>query len=158
MVSQCVGGECQCGCGRRERGEEVMEKRGFRLCTNRWHSTLLWLATVTQTETGLTVHAFTSEESRKLMIKLPFSPFFSVFWLLLLAGLLWVEWQHHSGWKLTLLGLTAHCIHDFNKKTPTSTNWFVRSQVSFHLHCICVCMYLFIAVMSAVTKSQSRAY
>lgn len=42
------------------------DERGFRLCTNRWHSTLLWLATVTQTKTGLKAHAFTSEENRKL--------------------------------------------------------------------------------------------
>lgn len=48
------------------------EERGFRLCANRWHSTLLWLATVTQTKTGPEAHALTSERNRKLDNKTSF--------------------------------------------------------------------------------------
>lgn len=46
------------------------EESGCRLCTNRWHSTLLWLATVTQTKTGLeALCIYTPNQTGSWMIK-----------------------------------------------------------------------------------------
>lgn len=68
------------------------EERGFRLCANRWHSTLLWLATVTQTKTSLEAHVFASERNRKLDDKTSFF-FQSSGYFCLSAALSVEEWK-----------------------------------------------------------------
>lgn len=57
------------------------EDGGFSLCTNRWHSTLLWLAIVTRTKTGPEARVFASQWNRKLEKKKGFFSLLVIFCL-----------------------------------------------------------------------------